>query len=957
MRARKLQTDWILAISLSALFLMSATLHIREIGRTRLALPPVFAVLEFGGDGVPIVGGLRLERSADWNGLEYGDRLIRVGETSLEGVSYAAFDAIVMAEAGSASSVPLVYERDGQRFVVDLQMQAYAQPWSRLPLMAALALVATFVLLRAPGTRHARLFFASIMLIAAAELPFYGGPRIQSYAYVALFNVALPIGLFLWFRWIIGFPEGVRPDKRLSPALAWIVLLFPLARIPYHLGGLIPAPVVPSVVLTTDAIFAASSVAILTWNYAHADPIGRRQVKWIVFGAYVGCLPLLIASAMTIVTPGRGTALEFHDLLPLVMIAPLAIVAGTLIGILRHNLFDIDRLMTRAAAYSASGALALGAALALVQLLASVISDGLSIDEAHARLVLTILLGAVAIPVTIRMRRPIEHFFFPRRRDQQQGVQQLLVDIDDCDRPPLVADLVATRVGGLFEPEYVTTVDARLRRPRTVDGPEARGLETDGAFVRALASHPWPAFIDRDRFDAVRVGVPAIASPGEPSAPAIVVPLRDGKDLAFILLVGPPRSGDEFTSTDLSLLTTVAERASSQLRALRDHDALETERIRVDELRELKEAAERAHQSRSRFLAAASHDLRQPLHALGLFVESLSESVERGPTDPELVRRIQGSARSVEAMFDSLLDISRLDVGAVEARLSRFEVEPVLSQIADELGPDAERKGLALRVDSKNEWVKSDPVLLARIVRNLAVNAVRYTAEGSVTLATRQAGDDVWIEVRDTGPGIPDHRRAEIFDEFTQLEPEGGEGLGLGLSIVSRLSALLGHEIVVESSTRGGSTFSCRVPLSAAPTAQDREPEGARATDLSGHRVLVVDDDLSILEAMARQLRGWGCEVTLARNLDDVEESLAHGPAPDALLSDLRLLDGESGLQVIDVVRRTTGADTPAALISGESATSIPDGVRWLRKPVAPMRLRALLTELLSEGRSETHEI
>jgi len=168
--------DRCLWLGLLALFALVAGLHVKEIGRTGLALPPVFAVLEVGGDGTPVVGGPRLERSATWNGLEVGDRLLSVGDVDLHGVPYAAFDAVVLAEAGTRASVPVVYERDGERGELDLVLQPYAHPGSRLPLMAALVFVALVVWLRSPGTRQSRLFLASLTLIAAAELPFYGGP-------------------------------------------------------------------------------------------------------------------------------------------------------------------------------------------------------------------------------------------------------------------------------------------------------------------------------------------------------------------------------------------------------------------------------------------------------------------------------------------------------------------------------------------------------------------------------------------------------------------------------------------------------------------------------------------------------------------------------------------------------------------------------------------------------------
>jgi signal transduction histidine kinase len=458
--------------------------------------------------------------------------------------------------------------------------------------------------------------------------------------------------------------------------------------------------------------------------------------------------------------------------------------------------------------------------------------------------------------------------------------------------------------------------------------------------------------MDRRQFPSLQVDASHGSTTRTLPDPVLAIPLRDGRNLDYFLLLGPKQSGDVYTKTDLASMASVAERASSQLRALRDHRAIELERMRGDELRALKEAAEHAYESRSRFLAAASHDLRQPLHALGLFGESLAASSRDGKVDVDLVERIRRSTASLEEMFDSLLDVSRLDVGSVEAHAEPLSIEPLLSQIAEQIEPVAQHKRLTLELESGNETVVSDRVLLGRIVRNLATNAVRYTARGEVSLSSRREGDDVVIAVRDTGPGIPPARQADIFDEFVQLDPGAGEGLGLGLSIVSRLARLLGHTIAVESTPGSGSTFTVRVPVADAAAEAPASPMTPMGIDLAGCRVLVIDDDLQILEGMGRMLRGWGCRVTLAACIDDVEESLSVAELPDVVLADLRLRGGETGVEAIETVRRMVGSEIPAALISGESIASAPIGLRMVRKPVPPVRLRALLTELFGEAKA-----
>ena len=350
--------------------------------------------------------------------------------------------------------------------------------------------------------------------------------------------------------------------------------------------------------------------------------------------------------------------------------------------------------------------------------------------------------------------------------------------------------------------------------------------------------------------------------------------------------------------------------------------------------------------TRSRFLAAASHDLRQPLHALGLFIDSLSAA--SGQAEPALIERIQRAMTSLEEMFDSLLDISRLDVGAVVAHPTDFDVGGMLCDLGEQLEPAARRKGLELHVEAPNCFVESDPVLLARIVRNLLHNAIRYTDHGEVRLRAEEREGQVAIDVIDTGRGIPAARQAEIFDEFTQLDADAAEGPGLGLSIVTRLAKLLGHEVEVHSVEGEGACFTVRVPIaSGLPKNEPENDVTDGGVDLRHRRVLVVDDDLEILQAMARLLRSWGCDITLAASLDDVEQSLTLSSPPDVVLADWRLKNGETGTDAIALVREAVGEDVPAALITGDAVPSAPSGLRVARKPLPAMRMRALLIELL----------
>jgi signal transduction histidine kinase/CheY-like chemotaxis protein len=369
---------------------------------------------------------------------------------------------------------------------------------------------------------------------------------------------------------------------------------------------------------------------------------------------------------------------------------------------------------------------------------------------------------------------------------------------------------------------------------------------------------------------------------------------------------------------------------------------------------------ERTHQlelanlAKSRFLAAASHDLRQPVQALGLFVEQLHghmKSAEGG----RLVERIDAAVVAMNELFNALLDISKLDAGVLSTDVTDFEIAQLLTRIESTFANAAREKGLSFRLVSSSAWVRSDFILLERIVLNLVSNAVRYTAAGGVALGCRRRGDTVHIEVWDSGPGIPEDQRRNIFGEFYRLAGRNTHGgLGLGLAIVDRLCRLLDHPIELTSVVGRGSRFSIIVPAAAAQ-GKLAEPQVALAPAIdvsSGKLVIVIDDDALVLDAMGGMLRNWGCRVAAAATPGAALAGLAGGERPDLIISDYRLANGQSGIAAIAELRQVFGAPVPAFLISGDTAPerlreAQESGHHLLHKPVRPMKLRAMLSQLL----------
>lgn len=368
-----------------------------------------------------------------------------------------------------------------------------------------------------------------------------------------------------------------------------------------------------------------------------------------------------------------------------------------------------------------------------------------------------------------------------------------------------------------------------------------------------------------------------------------------------------------------------------------------------------------ANQAKSRFLAAASHDLRQPMHALGLFIAQLHDTA-RSPDTLKLVEQAQASVSALQQLLDAILDISKLDAGVFSPQIREFPIGDLCERLRASFGPEFARKGLPLRIVATTLVVKSDPVLLERILLNLVSNALRYTERGGMLLGCRRSGGAVRIEVRDTGIGIPKDRHEEIFHEFVQLgnpERDRSKGLGLGLAIVERLARLLGHRIDLRSEPGRGSVFAVTVDRGAGSQAMSPVPVPKSASDqLRGALVMLVDDDVLVRTGMTGLLRGWGCHVIAAAGSDEALKRLAQSERlPDVILSDYRLPGDENGIVLIHRLCAAAGIEIPAVIVTGDTAPerlqeAQASGFTILHKPVQPAKLRELLEHLVSASPS-----
>lgn len=369
-----------------------------------------------------------------------------------------------------------------------------------------------------------------------------------------------------------------------------------------------------------------------------------------------------------------------------------------------------------------------------------------------------------------------------------------------------------------------------------------------------------------------------------------------------------------------------------------------------------KTVAEQANRSKTSFLAAASHDLLQPLNAARLFVSALGERRLALPTRA-LVRQTAVALDSVEDLLEALFEISRLDSGAIQPDIAALPLDQILSALRIEFAAIARGAGLALEISETGLWVESDLRMLRRILQNFLSNAVRYTRTGSVTVYAKAVGGAVEIGVRDTGPGIPADKLDTIFEEFRRLDANSKiPGKGLGLAIVKRVGAMLGHEITVRSTPGKGSTFSIRVPRAEASAIRETGPERRSLSQSGSGRVLIIDNDEAILAGMKALLENWGYTVLTAANGTETATRAAVREGLDLIVADYHLDGDLRGDIEIAQLREIASRAISAAVITADRSEEVKarlaaEGLPLLNKPVKPAQLRALLRTLLAEGK------
>lgn len=409
---------------------------------------------------------------------------------------------------------------------------------------------------------------------------------------------------------------------------------------------------------------------------------------------------------------------------------------------------------------------------------------------------------------------------------------------------------------------------------------------------------------------------------------------------------------DEMARTVHTFRHTALER--DQLLAEASQAAERLEREVAERTSELKNA----NQYKTRFLAIASHDLRQPLHALNLFIDQIRNN-PKPKRRQQLEGRISEAVSSISELLDALLDMSKLEAGVMTPNVTSFPINVVFERIESTFSTIATNKGLRFRIVRSDKWVSSDAIMLERILLNLVSNAVRATLDGGgILLGCRLRGDALRIDVCDTGPGIPKELHNDLFKEFfhVNLSPENNsDGLGLGLSIVDGLARVLGHQIELSSTPGRGTRFSVRAPIVAAQHPLDVEPVQPKTLEpMTGCRILVIEDDPMVSESMSGILTGWGCEVNLADSVESAVDA-AKQNVPDLIISDYRLGEGQTGLDAIAGVHKAAGRVVPALLITAETSVdrlrdAAKSGHPILHKPVTPMALRAVSSHLLADA-------
>lgn len=531
--------------------------------------------------------------------------------------------------------------------------------------------------------------------------------------------------------------------------------------------------------------------------------------------------------------------------------------------------------------------------------------------------------------------------------------------------PAIGRDHVMTGLGRLHDrlESWETSNQAKLLRERLRDEIDATVTplrEILDEVRPALESHTNPRELD---------GFSAKILPYGPALHALVNATRQlesrprptwlDRDWAVYWEVGWSLAGMLFSGALLVVIMIREIHRGDEL--LRKSHAQETALVSA------RNTAEQANAAKSRFLVAANHDIRQPLQSLSLYTAAL-QGTERAAEREAICEEMSGAIQAMGTMLDVLLDIENLEDGHVRVEVVEFPVADLLAVVEREFRLQAKEKGLDLRILPSHLTVRSDPVLLERIVQNLVSNAVSYTREGRVLVGCRRSRDQVRLEVWDSGVGVAEDELQTIFEDYYQVDNPARDrrkGLGLGLAIAQRIARLLDHRIVVHSQLGKGSCFAVNVPRGAGLPAQRPGPaaEVGSRPSVAGRTLVAVEDDASIRDGLKRLLTAWGVEVFAGSTVEDALDQLSEAARPpDVLIADYRLSGGHNGIHAVETMRAAFGDALPAIVMTGDTSVSVADeikasGCRLAHKPLEPQALRRLIDELLDAADNEPRSL
>lgn len=561
-------TDAVLLVSLLALWVICTALHVKQVVRGQLAWVGVYVTAERGRDGFPTVSGFWPGVTPDASGaLAIGDQLLDVGGADLRGVGPFGFVARAYAAAAErrALRIPLAYQRGGAVGQTTIDLIPVAFPWRMLPLTCTLVLSAALVLARRPGQRVARAFFLLAVAYGLHWTFFFGGPRLQSYAWLAVFFCASAVMLPLILRTVLIFPAEVAPADGRLPWWPWLFAIFGPISLSWVYGVPLPPAVGFRAAFSVNVAFIVTMLTVLTRNYRRAGPLGRRQLKWVVLGMYVGTVPVLLADVVAAVAPALWW---LHEV---AVIAEIVIPLCMLIAIVRTNFLDVDRLITGTAVYSVLSVLLLAAVLAAVPQVARAASRAADLDPHTVQLVLSLVVAAALVPAHRVLSPLMERVLFHERHALRAGVEDLLRDLAAAAGPEELLTLVGERLDALVRPQ-TCVIYAPLGDcfgPVFARGSEWRGapptLSVDATAITALRARTAP--LDIERWSPARGQALAHVERAalERLHAAVLLPVRRGDDLAAAICLGVKRSGDVYTATDLALLAAVADKIAGEL--------------------------------------------------------------------------------------------------------------------------------------------------------------------------------------------------------------------------------------------------------------------------------------------------------------------------------------------------------------------------------------------------------